>query len=139
MRMWRQLAALALIGLTMAGPAHADGNKNAVKKDVKTTQDYMQMPRMAVPVPVEGTEAFRQLEVELWIYVPNPELQLKLKPMLSTLADTIRAKLKKNPSSTYESAEEGPLAIKEIARDTIEDQIGKDAGEDVLIKSMLVR
>jgi len=128
---------VAIVALTPG--ARAEGNKNAVKKDVKVTQDYMQMPRMAVPVPVEGTEAYRQLEVELWIYEPNPDLQLKLKPMLSTIADKIRVKLKKNKAEVYESAQEGPLAIKEIARDAVEDIIGKDAGEDVLIKSMLVR
>jgi len=135
----RMLAATMVAIVALTPGARAEGNKNAVKKDVKVTQDYMQMPRMAVPVPVEGTEAYRQLEVELWIYEPNPDLQLKLKPMLSTIADKIRVKLKKNKAEVYESAQEGPLAIKEIARDAVEDIIGKDAGEDVLIKSMLVR
>jgi hypothetical protein len=71
--------------------------------------------------------------------MPNPEIQLKLKPQLSTIADKIRDKLKKNPAGTYESAQEGPLAIKEIARDAVEDVVGKDTGEDVLIKSLLLR
>jgi hypothetical protein len=139
MKRWQCIFAIVMAGLLSAAPAWAEGNKNAVKQDVKVPQVYMQLPRMAVPVPVAGTEAYRQLEVELWIYMPNPEIQLKLKPQLSTIADHIRDKLKKNPAGTYESAEEGPTAIKEIARDAVEDVIGKDAGEDVLIKSLLLR
>ena len=94
---------------------------------------------MAVPVRVEGTEASRQLEVEMWIYVGNPELMVKLNARRSVVADTIRDKLKKNTAETYMSADEGPLAIKEIARDAVEQEIGKDAGEDILIKSLIVR
>ena len=134
---------LAAAGLLLALPApiaaRADGNKNAVTKDVKTSQDYVQLPRMGVPVLVDGTEAYKQLNVELWIYVPNPEIQLKFKPLVSTVADKIRERLKKNPASTYESAEEGPLAVKEIARDVVEDALGKDINEDVLIKKLLLR
>jgi flagellar basal body-associated protein FliL len=129
----------ALIVLPMAGAPAFAGNKDAVKKEGKTGPEYLQMPRMAVPVRVEGTEASRQLEVEMWIYVANPELMVKLNSRRSVVADTIREKLKKNTAETYMSADEGPLAIKEIARDAVEREIGKDAGEDILIKSLIVR
>jgi hypothetical protein len=134
---------VALVGLLavtgIARPVLAEGNKNAVKQDGKISPFYLQMPRMAVPVLVSGTEAYRQLEVEMWIYEPNPDLMIKLNAQRSTVADQIRANLKKNKAETYLSAEEGPMAIKEIARDAVEGIIGKDAGEEVLIKSLLVR
>jgi flagellar basal body-associated protein FliL len=135
----RLFGLISLTAVMLASPAWAEGNKNAVKQDTKVSPFFLQMPRMAVPVNVEGTEAYRQLEVELWVYEPNPELMIKLNAQRSTVADKIRANLKKNKAETYMSAEEGPLAIKEIARDAVEDVIGKDANEDVLIKSLLVR
>ncbi len=137
----RRIGLLALAALVVAGlPAAAgEGNKNAVRKDNKISPFYLQMPRMAVAVPVEGTEASRQLEVEMWIYEPTPELMLKLNSRRSVIADTIREKLKTNSAQAYLAAEEGPQLIKEIARDAVESEIGKDAGEDVLIKSMIVR
>lgn len=134
----RRTAGLLLPLLLLAAPAIA-GNKDAVKKEGKAGPEYLQMPRMAVPVHVEGTEASRQLEVEMWIYVANPELMQKLNSRRSSVADEIRDKMKKSPAQTYLSPEEGPLLVKEIARDAVEAEIGKDAGEDILIKSMIVR
>lgn len=131
--------ALALLLGSVATAAHGEGNKNAVRQDQKLSPQYLQMPRMAVAVHVEGTEVSRQLEVEMWIYVANPELMMKLNSRRSVVADTIRENLKKNTAQTYLSADEGPLAIKEIARDAVEKEIGKDAGEDILIKSLIVR
>ena len=132
------LLALSLILAPLAARA-GEGNKNAVRQDNKVPPIYLQMPRMAVAVQVEGTDASRQLEVELWVYVPDPVLMAKLTNMRSVIADDIREKLKKNPASTYMAPEEGPTTVKEIARDAVEKQIGKDASEDILIKSMLVR
>jgi hypothetical protein len=137
--MARSFALLLMSLLVFAPPALAEGNKNAVKTDTKAGPEYLQMPRMSVPVLVQGTEAYRQLIVEMWVYEPKPELMVKLTALRSVVADKIREGLKKNPSETYLSSEEGPTAIKEIARDAVEDAIGKDAGEDVLIKSLLVR
>lgn len=135
----RRIAAL-LIPLLLLGPsALAEGNKNAVKKEGKAGPEYLQMPKMAVPVHVDGTEAQRQLLVEMWVYVPNPELMAKLNQRRSVVADVIREKMKKSPAQTYLSPEEGPLLVKEIARDAVEGEIGKDAAEDILIKSMIVR
>lgn len=135
----RLLAVVALIAL--AAPAFAaSGNKNAVQPDAKLTPDYVALPRMAVPVQVEGTDTFRQLEVELWVYLPNnPPLMQKLVARRSVIADEMRTKLKKNPVSTYLQSEEGPMAIKEAARDIIDQELGKDSNADILIKSMLVR
>jgi flagellar basal body-associated protein FliL len=134
------LAALIPLLLLANGAAFAaDGNKNAVKKEGKAGPEYLQMPRMAVAVKMDGTEVSRQLEVELWVYVPNPELMQKLNSRRSVVADAIRANLKKNPVSTYVAPDEGPVAVKEIARDAVEAEIGKDAKEDILIKSMIVR
>ncbi len=117
----------------------ADGNKNAVKKEGKAGPEYLQMPRMAVAVHVDGTEASRQLQVEMWVYVGNPELMQKLNSRRSVIADVIRDKMKQSPAQTYLSPEEGPLLVKEIARDAVEAEIGKDAAPEILIKSMIVR
>jgi flagellar basal body-associated protein FliL len=90
-------------------------------------------------VAVAGTEASRQLVVEMWVYVPDPKLKALLNTKRSTVADEIRDKMKKNTAEQYLSAEEGPSLVKEIARDAVETAIGKDAAEDILIKSMIVR
>jgi len=137
--MTRLIAIFAILLLGFALPAQAEGNKNAVKKDGKAGPEFLQLPRMAVPVKVEGTDAFRQLVVEMWVYEPNPELMVKLTAQRSVVADKIREGLKKNNSEVYLQFEEGPAAIKEVARDAVEGVIGKEAGEDVLIKSLLVR
>jgi len=132
-----------LLGLATAMPGvstpAAAGNKDAVKQDSKLAPGYLQLPRMAVPVRIEGTDASRQLEVEMWVYVADPQLMIKLTAVRSVVADEIRENLKKNTAETYMSAEEGPTAIKEIARDAVEKQIGKDVPADILIKSLLVR
>jgi flagellar basal body-associated protein FliL len=140
MRIARLILALLIPLLVVGTPALAsEGNKNAVKKEGKAGPEYLQMPRMAVPVHVDGTEASRQLEVEMWIFVPNPELMQKLNSRRSVVADTIRDKLKQSPAQTYLSPEEGPLLVKEIARDAVEAEIGKDSNAEILIKSMIVR
>ncbi|HEY1720220.1 MAG TPA: hypothetical protein VGG27_03170 [Magnetospirillaceae bacterium] len=138
MSMTRRTVALALPLLLLSLPVLA-GNKDAVKKEGKAGPEYLQMPKMAVPVKVDGTEAQRQLLVEMWVYVANPVLMQKLNSMRSTVADEIRDKLKKNSATTYLAPDEGPLAVKEIARDAVEAAIGKDGSPDILIKSMIVR
>jgi len=137
---WLRAVGLAFAILFVpAVAAMADGNKNAVHKDTRLSPFYLQMPRMAVAVPVAGTEASRQLEVEMWVYMPTPELIGKLSSRRSVIADVIREKMKKNSAQTYLAAEEGPALVKEIARDAVEAEVGKDVGEEILIKSMIVR
>jgi hypothetical protein len=139
-RLKRLLVILAVAALLPGAMGDAlAGNKNAVDSTKKPPPDYLELPRMSVPVPVTGTDTFRDLEVVLWVYVPEPPLLVKLTARRSVVADTIRDMLKKNPADTYLSAEEGPAAIKEITRDVVENEIGKDADVDVLIKSLLVR
>ncbi len=116
----------------------AEGNKNAVKKEGKAGPEYLQMPKMAVPVHVDGTEAQRQLLVEMWVYVPNPELMAKLNQRRSVVADVIREKMKKSPAQTYLSPEEGPLlSRKSPATRRRRNRQGRRRGH--LIKSMIVR
>ena len=129
---------LACAPALVAAPAFA-GNKDAVKQDNKLAPGYLQLPRMAVAVPIKGTDAARELEVELWVFVPDPLIMAKLTALRSVVADDIRDKLPKNDTDTYSSAEEGPTAIKEIAREVLEQRLGKDVQADVLIKKMLLR
>jgi hypothetical protein len=140
MSLARLLLALLIPLLVLGAPAIAgEGNKNAVKKEGKAGPEYLQMPRMAVPVHVDGTEASRQLEVEMWVFVSDPVKMQLLNSKRSVIADTIRDKMKQSPAQTYLSPEEGPLLVKEIARDAVEAEIGKEAAPEILIKSMIVR
>ena len=138
MTMARSFALLLMSLLVFAPPALAEGNKNAVKTDTKAGPEYLQMPRMSVPVLVQGTEAYRQLIVEMWVYEPKPELMVKLTALRSVVADKIREESRRTRPRRICRRRKADRD-KEIARDAVEDAIGKDAGEDVLIKSLLVR
>lgn len=132
------LLALALLGgPALAGnPPKTDQPTNEIEG--KAPHEYLLLPRMGIAVPDETSPTMRELQLEVWIYVPDPDKLQKMNAVRTVIAADIKAELGKIPAKTFLS-EDGPKVVKDTCMAMVEKVAGKDMAQDVLIRKMLLR
>ena len=136
------MALVAALPLVLAGSAGAGQKKPDAplpknELQAKATGDYLQLPRLHLPVMVDGNRKYRALELEVWIQ-PKDEQNLAL---ARSAKKAIMAGLKDDFSNydweAFQDSQKGPDIAKRIVATGVERVSGAKIS-DVLIKTLVI-
>lgn len=143
--MWVRAVLVAMVALVAATAQPAAASEKAAAKSGNTItarvpQNYVQLPKLRLAVPLDDNRIYRMLELEVWLAMSKPEDAAKLGSEKAKIAVAMKELFMGYKWEAFVDPDTGIELAKSVVRASIDKSIKNGPPiDDVLIRTMILR